>query len=295
MAEGEIRGNNVPSAVGMANTGPVHMVNPEFRYWAPTNLSNLLDWYDASNSSTISSSGGLVAGLGSLSGSGRDLIQTVNAAKPITGQETLNSLNMLYFDGLNDVIRTTASYPAIALNHFIVAIVVTIPASPATNKMFVSASASGGATVATGWQMSHRVAGITNHRFVVSATAGGGNNDLGNGLLASTSYVLMNTIQRVSATSVIEQWFTNGTLEKTVTNSGADYASFNLTDKLVIAANRGGLEDYKEMNFGELITSWDSPTTTNTDFINGMLCWKWGLQAQLPSTHTYRNYRPVVV
>ena len=63
----------------------------------PTDIAGLVIWFDASDSGTITQSGGLVSQWDDKSGNGYHATEVTN--KPTTGADTLNSLNVLTFDG----------------------------------------------------------------------------------------------------------------------------------------------------------------------------------------------------
>lgn len=70
--------------------------------WTPAEISSTL-WLDASDASTITESGGLVSQWNDKSGNGNHLVQVTGSRKPVTGTRTLNSLNVLDFDGAKKV------------------------------------------------------------------------------------------------------------------------------------------------------------------------------------------------
>jgi len=78
--------------------------------WTPAELSDLDAWYDASDETTITDTGGLVDGLEDKSPNGYDLIGS-STARPVTGSTTINSLNVIDFDGVNDVLKTAREDP----------------------------------------------------------------------------------------------------------------------------------------------------------------------------------------
>lgn len=59
-------------------------------------------WLDASDSSTITQTAGAVSQWNDKSGNGQDLTQTTGTRQPITGTRTVNSLNVIDFDGVDD-------------------------------------------------------------------------------------------------------------------------------------------------------------------------------------------------
>lgn len=77
--------------------------------FTPLSLGPVL-WLDASDTTTITASSGSVSQWNDKSGNGFNVAQSTSANQPVTGTDTLNSLNVLKFDGTNDtLIRTTAT------------------------------------------------------------------------------------------------------------------------------------------------------------------------------------------
>lgn len=89
--------------------------------FSPLDLSPAL-WLDASDTSTITASGGLVSQWNDKSGNGRNVSQATSANQPITGTTTLNGLNVITYDGSNDVLLSAANAPDVtAMSCFAVA------------------------------------------------------------------------------------------------------------------------------------------------------------------------------
>ena len=81
--------------------------------FTPLELSPVL-WLDASDTSTITESGGAVSQWDDKSGNGNHPVQATAAKQPSSGTRTLNSLNVLDFDGTADylqVLGDTISQP----------------------------------------------------------------------------------------------------------------------------------------------------------------------------------------
>jgi len=89
--------------------------------FTPTSISGLGIWYDASDTATITSSGGLVSQWNDKSGNGQNLVQATDAKKPTTAGTTQNGLNVLQFDGDRIMDRTPS--PVLAASGFTVFIV----------------------------------------------------------------------------------------------------------------------------------------------------------------------------
>lgn len=80
----------MPSSLGIVASG--------YRYLTPEQLSPKA-WWDASDTSTITSSSGAVSQWNDKSGNGYHLTQATSSAQPTTNSVTKNGLNVLKFDG----------------------------------------------------------------------------------------------------------------------------------------------------------------------------------------------------
>lgn len=78
------------------------LINP-YRFatagFNPLTLPGIVLWLDASNSGSITSSGGAVSQWSDLSGAGNHVTQGTAGAKPTTGTTSQNGLNTIDFDG----------------------------------------------------------------------------------------------------------------------------------------------------------------------------------------------------
>lgn len=70
--------------------------------FTPAEISDLGAWYDASDTASITESAGAVSQWNDKSGNGNHATQGTAANKPTTGTRTVNSLNVLDFDGSAD-------------------------------------------------------------------------------------------------------------------------------------------------------------------------------------------------
>jgi len=76
--------------------------------FTPASISGLMSWYDASDTATITDAGaGAVSQWNDKSGNGYHLTQATGIQRPTTGTRTINGLNVVDFDGSNDVIART--------------------------------------------------------------------------------------------------------------------------------------------------------------------------------------------
>lgn len=78
------------------------------RAFDPMSLPNLAMWLDASDASSITASSGLVSQWSDKSGAGRHVTAS-GAARPTTGANTQNGLNVITFDRVDDVLVSSVS------------------------------------------------------------------------------------------------------------------------------------------------------------------------------------------
>lgn len=90
--------------------------------WSPLDLPSLVAWFDASDTATITESGGAVSQWDDKSGNGYHLTSS-GTRKPMTGTRTQNGLNVLDFDGSNDDMLNASVNFSQPTTQFVVAIV----------------------------------------------------------------------------------------------------------------------------------------------------------------------------
>jgi len=98
--------------------------------FSPASFADLLAWRDASDLTTILEvdSPGFVSTSQDKSGNGNDLVQTTPADQPTTGVETINGLNALGFDGVDDVLTKTGQALSPSITFFMVVNVASVAA-----------------------------------------------------------------------------------------------------------------------------------------------------------------------
>ena len=82
--------------IGWWRMGDESITGPISESFDPSSLTSLIAWYDASDSSTITDSGGAITSWADKSGNNNDLTRQGN---PVTGSSTQNSLNVIDLDG----------------------------------------------------------------------------------------------------------------------------------------------------------------------------------------------------
>jgi len=75
--------------------------------YTPTDADNVVAWYDANDTNTITELAGAVSGWADKSGNTNDAVQSTGADQPSTGTHTINGLNTIEFN--DDYLQNTTS------------------------------------------------------------------------------------------------------------------------------------------------------------------------------------------
>lgn len=217
----------------------------------PTNLSNLLVWYDASDTSTIISSLGAVSALADKSGGGYTATQATGAKQPVTGTRTVNGRNVLDFDGSND----TLSMPS-GLNSL----------TTGNNTIFIVFAADAGA----GFPFCFQASGGRRTGFLLHAT-----NGIAYYERNITSYIpyTWNTSPHVAAVSLngtaITGYFEGASVSGTCTET-----SWVTTGRLIAGFN--DVDNYFNGTIGEIIAYRRALSDAEKNDVGNYLADKWG-------------------
>lgn len=76
--------------------------------FVPTDIAGLQLWLDASDAATITETAGAVSQWNDKSGNSRNYVQATGAKQPMTGTATINGLNAIQFDGVDDTMTSSA-------------------------------------------------------------------------------------------------------------------------------------------------------------------------------------------
>lgn len=251
--------------------------------WTPADIQTSL-WLDASDSSTITESGGLVSQWDDKSGNGRHVSQASATQQPAYVAGALSNKAVLTFDGVNDTLqRASAGLNGLSsVSIFVVMRYITGGGSEDIAVGVGSASNTGairafyrkpsGATQGwVGWARD-----VTDSAY--SCDVGGGYHIFAGW---NTSLVAGNNV-------VIAR---DG-LSSVYTNSGGNLVT--TVDGLGIGELVGSTTRYTNASIAEVVILPVAVTTAQQQLIEGYLAWKWGLTANLPSDHPYKNIAPSV-
>jgi hypothetical protein len=244
--------------------------------WTPAQITTSL-WLDAADVSTIILNSTTISQWNDKSGNIRNVSQANAALQPLYTLSGLNSLNIANFDGSNDVLN------GIAMANFF---------SPTSYSAFVVGRAR---TIVT-----NTVNGYENEAFYGD---GGGYVAMylrSSNLIGAYNYDGAN---RVATTAYTANTFVIGYAElsgsniRIRTNGGSETitatsATGSLTGTLQLGRNYNSDVYCLDGEIAEVIFTNAALSNTNRQLIEGYLAWKWGLQANLPNDHPYKNSAP---
>ena len=117
----KVIGTSVIQTEPVIQTGLVIQSGLVIDPFRPTDIADARLWYDASDTSTITHSGGAVSSVTNKVTGGNPAYQTLAASKPTTGATTINGRNALSFDGGDALIIDDFTYSVLGQTIFIVA------------------------------------------------------------------------------------------------------------------------------------------------------------------------------
>ena len=268
--------------------------------WNPSMITTVL-WLDAADASTITESGGAVSQWNDKSGGATNFTQSSAGAKPTTNSATLNNKNVLVFDGGDtllagdtlDNVWTGAAFHlfCVAKNDDVTssngAILTKTAGNPDNQRAFGHYLRSSKLELTAHYSLD-----TLNFTIVQGSTSISNSTwTIGTVAYTSTGSGTANTPNRVQMT-------VNGTDQvEAVSNFAGNLGTIqNGTAQLAVGSLAGtsGTTNAVPLTgaIGEIIVTASVLSTLNRQRIEGYLAHKWGLTANLPSDHPYKNYAP---
>lgn len=213
------------------------------KLWTPAEITTAL-WLDPSDSSTVTTSGSGISEWRDKSGNNRHIIESLVDRRP-TYSGTINGLNTISFNGLQNFRPGALFAPALTLNLDIVVVIFKLSLSGGENQRVISLTTNASADYLNGYYL-------------------------------------------------IPPWGNNG---RSPGGPGAFWAS------------KGGTRGVEEISIGSEARNWNSFTyvgllgeivfiqeasVDTKSLVEGYLAHKWGLIANLPIDHPYKNTPPYV-
>jgi len=237
--------------------------------WTPAQISTAL-WLDAADASTITLNGSTVSQWNDKSGNGRNVSQPTASAQPTSNTRTLNGLNVLDFN-VDIIARST---PFVTINTpWLVYSVITFD-NFTGNPVYIGLQ--GAQTTHIGWSSNGNI------QFYNPATGVVG---LSGSVITANTPALVGVQYDTTNLTGIYNGAAQGSPAVTIP---ADTALFN------IGSHASGASNYFDGAIGEIVFIQSTVSLSNRQKLEGYLAWKWGLQANLPVGHPYKNAPPLL-
>lgn len=243
--------------------------------WTPEHISTSL-WLDAADSSTITTVSGAVSQWDDKSGNGRNATQGTASERPAY------STNKLVFDGTSDWMSTAANFNATSMSIFIVANA-NVSSLNTQGRIWLSC-VPGNST--NGWFHLVYRSNITN--YVRSLQSSNGDIDNLNIQYLLSQYSFPSKSLFCSELGTTQRFYHYGELQAESTGLVAP----NIVNGMWYLGNYYNQTGYfLNGEIYEIVVS-DILDTSTRQRLEGYLAHKWGLTANLPSDHPYKNNPP---
>lgn len=239
-------------------------------YWTPASIPTIF-WYDAADTATITATGSQATQVLDKSGNNWT-IAPLSAGKigPNTGTRTLNGLNVLEWT------KTTVNTNQILENNtftqaqpFIVAMVMRLDTDTLDDQDFLFSGTE-----------------TSSPRIAVRRTT---SDNLQ--ILTNTTSILTPNGSVTEGNDYITLFYFNST-SSVIRLNGQFSVSGSIANNSFTSLNIGGNFNEDQALNGFIAELIAFTSTTNQEIIEGYLAWKWGLVANLPAGHPYKNSRP---
>ena len=200
-------------------------------------------------------------------------MQATASAQPTSGTRTLNSLNTLDFDG-NDWLRYNTPFLTINTEWLLYSVI--IFDSLTNGPVYVGVK--GAQTTHMGWALSPGNQAIYNDVIGTRDLSNTGVISIGNAAIMGVQYDTTNITGIFNGTTQLSP-------AATLT---ADTANF------IVGVHSNTATNFLDGAFGEIVFIQSAVSLSNRQKLEGYLAWKWGLQANLPVGHPYKNAPPLL-
>lgn len=239
--------------------------------WTPSDITTAA-WYDASDSATITESGGAVSQWNDKSGNGNHAVQDNGTRQPVTNSQTIGGLNAVDFLGGDWLSASGAS-----LNM--------LPTGGCN--VFAVTRTTGGVVCYSGNSTQVRTYGFKN---LVSYGSGSTTVATSTTDIGGVSSLLTGIGTESPNTTLIR---VNGTQEDTQ----AVYDDFGGAETFTLGTDEAGTSTTQITRsmigqIGELVLVSGVISDSDRDLVEGYLAHKWGLEANLPGGHPYKTNAP---
>jgi hypothetical protein len=253
--------------------------------WTPAQLTTAL-WLDAEDTSTITLNGSTVSQWADKSGNARHILQAVASQQPTWNATGLNSKPTLVFDGSSDILLNQNAGSVGVTNITLVAVMRYVSAS--TEDMLMGVGQTNNVRAVRAF---YRANAATTQGF---STWG---SDVPSSSLSADIGGSPHIFEAVMANTTSVKLYRDGVIDTGAPRALESGAALPVSfDGFSIGSLQGSLVGgyYSNIEVSEALVLYTAISTDNRQKLEGYLAWKWGLQADLPVGHPYKNTPPTV-
>lgn len=246
--------------------------------FSPQVLSGLAAWYDASNSSNVTTSNGKISAWSDLSGNGNTLVQNTAAAQPKYLSSGFDGLGSVWFNGATYLTSSNPAFSKNLLGASTVFVVGDAPASTGVRAMMWSGA----------FESNPRWALLDEQNLAAFQF------DSSAGQISTNVPASGPAIWTALGNSTNKEQFLrkNGNyLGQLSAPSASTFSGAPLGIGAMLDSNGGGHDAYVG-NISEILVFNEALAPTGQELIEGYLACKWGLQSRLPANHPYSRACP---
>lgn len=248
--------------------------------WTPAKIATSL-WLDAADDTTVVRTGSEVTRWKDKS-SGNDCVQVGATTKPIYTANGFNGLGCLTFDGTDDFLYSLAGITSGTYTGDF-------------NVFWVATNTANGGTIITERASANVVLSQWLNYFGTPYISSNGATVGSNHRIGLSNYNLLSAsggvVSHFHTADIRDRLWLNGlsipVLDGTATN-------INGSAGYRIGAREGSAGQRWPGKIMEILVLARTVSTTERQVVEGYLAWKWGLQANLPADHPYKNAAPLV-
>ena len=250
------------------------------KLWRPTEITTAL-WLDAEDTSTITLNGSTVSQWADKSGNARNVTQATASAQPTYNATGLNSKPTLTADTTKFLVANATGFSG-GPNLWVIAVATMNSATQSYGRLVALS-----APPLDDYTAVPTTAAILRNSTTNAVHAFRDNSPLSQAAVSLSTPSILESIYD----SVNHTMYLNGTAGTPVASTG----NFTTTPRIalftyLVILNNGGWSG----NCSEVIIGDSALSTNNRQKLEGYLAWKWGLQADLPVGHPYKNTPPTV-
>jgi hypothetical protein len=251
--------------------------------WTPANTTEAL-WFDAADSSTITTVSGAISQWNDKSGNARNITQGTAANRPALTANGLNSLAVATFDGSNDILSTSSAGAIGVLNVSIIALFRYVSASGEDLPMGLGQTADGSKIRAF-----YRASGGTTQGYATWA------NDITASSLSTDTGGGFHIFEAVQSSNQVSLW-RDGNADSVLPRTLPTTPLAIQTDAFSIGSLTGSAVATYQANIAvaEVLVFYSAISTDIRQRSEGYMAHKWGLTANLPAGHPYKSAPPYV-